>query len=431
MKINHLFEARGEYFKRSADDYVVALASTNSSNPPFVFVIALDRVSIKDSANLLVLKINTAKFKPLLGAKYSTFGQSIVQENLWNNLYRYIYNPRYLDSYENEDVFYDFTYELKTNKSYLEKEQICKFYYAKNVNELSRILVGNLKIPPHLIIDITGVEFAQAAKADLHVGDTEVMYPDNMRKSRLSEIMKLIGEANKRVISHGLGVITKGKMIIAPITSVKTIGLYYHSTRSITIDPAAKVSSEALNTILHEYGHKWFYEHLSKDQHAQIKAKFSEVYSPAAKKELSKDQMDFAITRGKAIQDALKTLKVGDILTYNGRKNKFKQMQPFTIEVVTPAEMKVSYNGNYGKAHLKGSPVAFFDNGFVKNGKLLSTGVEAPATATEKVIDQSWFPTLYSRKNYEEWFAEIFAAYLEDKLTYQPVVDFLKQYLTK
>ena len=106
-------------------------------------------------------------------------------------------------------------------------------------------------------------------------------------------------------------------------------------------------------------------------------------------------------------------------------------MQPFTIEVVTPAEMKVSYNGNYGKAHLKGSPVAFFDNGFVKNGKLLSTGVEAPATATEKVIDQSWFPTLYSRKNYEEWFAEIFAAYLEDKLTYQPVVDFLKQYLTK
>ena len=356
MKINHLFEARGEYFKRSADDYVVALASTNSSNPPFVFVIALDRVSIKDSANLLVLKINTAKFKPLLGAKYSTFGQSIVQENLWNNLYRYIY---------------------------------------------------------------------------LHVDDTEVMYPDNMRKSRLSEIMKLIGEANKRVISHGLGVITKGKMIIAPITSVKTIGLYYHSTRSITIDPAAKVSSEALNTILHEYGHKWFYEHLSKDQHAQIKAKFSEVYSPAAKKELSKDQMDFAITRGKAIQDALKTLKVGDILTYNGRKNKFKQMQPFTIEVVTPAEMKVSYNGNYGKAHLKGSPVAFFDNGFVKNGKLLSTGVEAPATATEKVIDQSWFPTLYSRKNYEEWFAEIFAAYLEDKLTYQPVVDFLKQYLTK
>jgi hypothetical protein len=330
--------------------------------------------------------------------------------------------PELLKASEDFDAFVK---SFKEYKDALEKDGVFKTYTYANVNQLIKALLTTFKMHTAVVNSLTGVDINETEDlVHQKIGDTELIFPDNMRGKRIEEITSLISEGNNVIIKAGLGVLTKVRMIVAPISG-NIIGLYYPGTKNIKIDPSAKATKSALKTILHEYGHKWYYEQLTQEGRDRIDAKYKEVFANMPTPEISPERAAQLTQYAKNIHSLVTTINVGDEVTYVGKSKKFKQASPFTVTANTGNALTItSHINQYYK--LSGPAQSFINNGFAVNGKMLA--VEYPKTNHAEISD-GWFPTKYSEKDSHEWYSELFSYYLLGMLKDAEVIDFVKSTL--
>ncbi len=422
MKISSIHESKFNYFvSKASTENVVSIVKTSFNNPPSIFGYTSDGKKFIDSNAIIVLKINSSKFKPLRYARYNEIGKEASNLNLidvYNNLIRFLDRPKLL---ADESNFKMFTSAMEKYSSALEKDGVFKIYKFSNSTDLLKSLVTELKIQPEAIKRAFDLDVKE--QQDLpwkKIGKTEIVVPDNMRKNRISDIEKLVYVSNGILKDAGLEKLTDVKMLIVPIGG-KAIGHYYPESKLIKIDPSAKATKYGVKTILHEYGHKLFYEFLNSQQQKDISEKFIDVYS---NKSPTQQNIKNILQVSSSIKDLMKDVHPGNQIEYIGRKKKFKENSPYTVEEIGENNLKLKSINNPWYT-LSGALHSFINNGFSTNGKNLS--IDIPES--EEKINPGWFPTEYSKTNYHEWFSEIFAYVLLGLVKEKEVVNFVKSFL--
>lgn len=428
MKLNQLFEARGDTWVPKGGEFAVSVVNNSRSNPPTVFMFAADKMPIKDSKNIILLKINAPRFKELRYGRYHNLPYLDSSHNttqVYNNLSRFIDRP---DVLSNTEDFAKFVSSYDEYHEALEKDGVFKSYKFTSVTQLAKALITTFKMHIAVVNKATGIDINETEDlVHQKIGDTELIFPDNMRGKRIEEITRLVTEANKVIENAGLDILTKVRMIVASING-KIIGLYYPQTKNIKIDPSANATKTAMKTILHEYGHKWYYEQLSPQGKEIVYNKYMEVSKKVPQKEISPERAKELTQYAMNVKSLLQTIKPGDEIGYVGKSRKFKEAAPYAVVYNTIQELSIisQVRKTYS---LTGKSQSFINNGFTHNGKLLAVDRGPGTTGPE--IEPGWFPTEYSRKDGHEWYAELFAHYLMGQLKEQEVIDFVKSTLNK
>ena len=424
MKIHQLLEASTSVYLKKGGDIASSMMKGYAGNPPTFFILAADGQPIATSTNILFFKVNTAKFKEL-NYGFRSFGRTSEQQlEIGNNIVNHLNHP--LD-FTKPDVLSTFLTNLEKHKAWLETYGAFKVLNFNNASALSKMIILKYNMHPSTIEKMTGIHLDTAVEATHRVGNSELIFPDNIRKAKIDEITQLVTTVNSIVDNAGVGIITKCRLFVAPIPG-NTIGLYYPGTGQMKIDPGARYSKNAVHTMLHEYGHKFFFEQMSNETRQAVRAKFSVLFRDRTHRIVSPEKAQQLAQGLNNVKAATSKLAVGDTLEYVGRKPTLKKGSPYTITELSPTMMRIA-SAERGMGKFSGVPSLFVNAGFVHNGVAIETPKTPDGEATPLDIDLGWFPTQYSKTNYEEWWAELFAFTLEGRIKDPEVIDYIKSLL--
>lgn len=416
-----LLEARGNYYKfNTTDDLATAIVMNKSVNPISFAVVSADGAPIDRSENVILIQAFPRKINAFEKANHinTRTDEGVAFYTLLKYYFRRASTPQYLAL-------------LKTFGKKLVSEGLLKIHTFPSAQKAAIHGMTKLKLHPQVLSTAFGVSSIESLIGDsqedghhVSIGDTILYYPDNMRKNRLDGIVASIEKANKILESKGFGFLTKGKMIVAPITAQSTAALYFPTEKMIKIDPGTKFAKDTISNTLHEYGHKLYYEFLSTKARDAIRSMYTTAITSTPTSDYgARSNIQKEISR--RVSEIAKNLIVpGDELVYKGRKKDFKRASPFTITSVD------AERGYMRAATASGSPIAgpiesFFNKGFEIKGKPLK--IDLRDIEEETKDREGWFPSVYSRKNHEEWFSEIFAHYLLGETNSKDIASFIKE----
>jgi hypothetical protein len=205
------------------------------------------------------------------------------------------------------------------------------------------------------------------------------------------------------------------KLFNKPIYFVKSIGnklgFYELAAKDIKIAYTASNDERTRFTILHEYGHKYFYEFFN--QQAEVRDKYKELLHSGTGYSSSTSGKDTELK----VDELKSNLKVGDVLISNTNKNKGE----WTVITIRSSGVVIleQVDENNAKRQIKGPLVAFMQGNTwtSKNEKIANILKHSSIIQKHEMTDtDSWFPTKYSESASYEWFAELFALYISGKL---------------
>ena len=137
-----------------------------------------------------------------------------------------------------------------------------------------------------------------------------------MRASRKQSLLSMLDKVHKHLAGAGMDKVFTGDIRFVKMKE-KAAGLYYRISKDIRITPDANNSKSVVFTIIHEFGHKHYYEFLSEDQRKMIETKFWELKR--------------AGNRYKPAENGIADIPVGTFLEYIGRSSKFKKIRFFNV----------------------------------------------------------------------------------------------------
>jgi hypothetical protein len=228
-----------------------------------------------------------------------------------------------------------------------------------------------------------------------------------MRPNRKKSLMDMLKQVHDYLTKAGLDKSFSGDFRFIKQRS-GVAGTYRRETKDIGISPDADNSKSVVYTLIHEFGHKHFFEVMTEAQRQTVMAKFKELKSAGVR---------YAAPAG--IQQAVERLTPGVNLVYSGTKRALKAIG--TFEVVPARE--------YGKISLKGAGKVFTgpkEMFITQDWKVLQAGVDAlPDVQEYEETTSGWFPTKYAETIYYEWEAELFTYHVLGNLTGEPEVWFV------
>jgi hypothetical protein len=279
-----------------------------------------------------------------------------------------------------------------------------------------KIVSTDLKIALHHVEEYFG-SAPESSEGDIRIGNSVLYFPEGARASNVEILKTLVETIYKDLESKGLS-----KLFNGPIRFVKSLGNllgYYDLTsKDIKIAYSAKNDKRTEYTVMHEYGHKYFYEFIP-DKKEFITNKYKELMKANGGHDDS--------SQAKEIKDReenfLKSLKAGDIFVSTRRKYKGE----WVVEVVEPRLKRIALTKVGEPENKISGPVSVFLNPDwqAKNPDLAVIQYRAPKKH-ELGETSAWFPTKYSEKNQSEWFAELFSFYMRGNLSGEPA-EFMKE----
>ncbi len=420
-----LLEADQKYHMDETKNVFYVSNTTKRKTECPLILISADGQPLVSSKKIAAIRIATRGFNNLMAhyydGRYNTTGanpfagmDSLTKVELNNNLLRYLGSPYTLRFDNGNQKLLPF---LKANSAMF-KGIVSVEYFNDIVSASKWMLTKFPHMGTHVIYSAFGLTIENMADASDAVGDSHIVFPPSIRETRKADIKKLVETAFDILTKRNLGFLTKGRVIVKPLAG-KVVGLYTVLSRTISIDPSAKASKEALQTILHEYGHKLWYEKMPDEPRRIIKQKYKSLIQSGEKIEVSMEDR-----RADAIKYILANIKIGDTVEFTGRGDN-RKYSPYTVQSIkTGYDPKIVLASNaYPKVTLSGSPLILHNEKFIVGGKNLIADKENNG---KKLVQDGWFPTGYSMTSEEEWWAECFSYYLLGQLTMPD----LKQFVT-
>lgn len=221
----------------------------------------------------------------------------------------------------------------------------------------------------------------------------EIQMPEKMKEKRKKELLNFIEKMNNIFNEKGLGQYISGKIIFTKLPGDQ-IGNYVKNTGEILMNPETILNPRTLKVLLHEFGHKYWFEILNEQERNQLIKIHDKMKS------------EFDILS----KDVIKNIKTNDILVYDGDREDLQ------------GEWKItSLNGS--RAYLSNNEISFdhnlpnlIRNGFYPKSFDSKTHTKPFISHSFSGVSEMYFPTQYSENNIFEWFAEIFTLWLTDQL---------------
>lgn len=287
-------------------------------------------------------------------------------------------------------------------------EDFKQFFIIKelpNLKSIYQYLKFEMRIPEALIhyyfkFDTSMVE---NELENVQIGQSKILFPDNIKEKNKEDIIELVKTAQTFLNNKNVGFLLYGNISIVKLSN-RTLGDYNSSTNTIRIDYNAKKSKTALLTIFHELGHRLLDKFLNYNVFDQIRNKYREVMQNAIKsrEQFHTNDLIYLIDKSVTASDAIKNADY------------------FVIEKIKPARNDIKYNvvaikdNNQGAYFTIGD--AIMQRYFSKNPNK-QQNKEEQRTSEQIPFKDSWIPTSYAKTNSNEWFCEMFAAYIGNILT--------------
>ena len=295
-----------------------------------------------------------------------------------------------------------------------------------------RYLTTDLKMPLVYYVDAFGeVSEAEGTDHSEHVEyfhGAKLFFPEAMRENRRIAMRHMLGKVYDHLKQVNLTNIFKCDIRFAT-QLMKTAGRYHIDTKDIRIQPNAEDSDAVVYTLIHEYGHKHFFETLSADQRAAIKNKFDQL---GVEKAVTRTM--FRKEFRSVTEFAKQHFSAGTTLEWLGKNTKkLQRTDTFVVRSFVGDELKFVNLRNkiVWTAHFNKQGAEHFFDKWAVNGKKISPPDELRAEEISDryhAVSDQWFPTLYSTTNCIEWYAESFAFYVLNHLHGKPK-DFFAQFI--
>lgn len=382
------------YYKKSASGDVLTVSTQNKqgNSPQSLYFYSLDNKPINESSHLYAVITAGRKLSEYISNNPEERSDAIFGKA---NLYSIILKPT---SYDN----------LETMQMHPQFFKIVELHGASNIYHY---VTTTLKLPvvfynEYFILPTEDENDSHYIKFN----NAKVFFPTNMRESRKQECLKFLSNIYKLLSKHNLQKLFDVEIRFVNIGK-KNIGQYEKLSKSIKIEPNVKDSYQTEYTILHELGHKYWYEIMSSSERDVVKNKFRDL-----------------VNSGKRLSDLLKlnknsepsdmpNFKNGDIIIYHGNQRKFKNKR-YEVSILDDGHIRArEINGN---TVLSGPRSSFYQFNIKGNDQIQKI------ESDEKRDSLSWFPTNYSGTDAEEWFAESFAFYILNKIKNEEVYNFWK-----
>lgn len=382
------------YYKKSSFGDVLTVSTQNKQgySPQSLYFYSLDDKPIKESSHICAVITAGRKLSEYISNNPDERSAAIFGKA---NIYSIISKPT---SYDNLETMYMYP-------------QFFKIVELNGASNIYHYLTTTLKIP----VAFYNEYFILPTEDDndnqyIKFHNAKVFFPSNMRESRKQECLKFLFNIYKLLSSHNLQ-----KLFDVEIRFMKigknNIGQYENLSKSIKIEPNVKDSFQTEYTILHELGHKYWYEIMSSSERDIVNNKFRELVNSG------KRLADILKLNKNAEPTNIPNFKNGDIIVYHGNQRKFKNKR---YEVSILNDGRVRAREINGVKVLSGPRSAFYQ--FNIEGNEPIQNIESD----EKKDSLSWFPTKYSGTDADEWFAESFAFYILNKIKNEEVYDFWK-----
>lgn len=252
--------------------------------------------------------------------------------------------------------------------------------------------------PPELT---QGTHYQEFHKARL-------FFPEAMREARKQALLAMLEEVRQFLVNAGLERVFSGDIRFVKQKS-RAAGLYYLDTKDMRIEPDVNNSKAVVYALLHEFGHKHYYEFLPEEQHRLVAQKYYELRRAGVRFE------DASAEDRKA---ASQRLIPGAKLKYIGKTRKLRAIGEFEV-VPSKRYGKISIKG--GDATFTGDPDAFLTQDWQLVGDEQGIAVSSGTLSDNfNLVSSSWFPTKYSETSYTEWYAECFAIFVLKHLEGEP-----------
>ena len=297
--------------------------------------------------------------------------------------------------------------------------RIFKMFDLHGAEHIFKFTTTDLKMPINLYQQIFGEPPELKGKhffQQLH--NARVFFPDNMRASGKRNMLDVLETVYQHLNQAEFGSLFRGDIRVIQLPG-RSAGLYYLKAKDIRIKPRITKSKDVIFDLIHEYGHKYWYEDMDAPDRQTAVALYNELRGSRVKHE--KD------TRGEEeIARLSSQIKPGMIIDYVGRKEIFKKQTPYKIMHVKGTKyLAVSSKSR----QMWGTISGLFND---RKWKVRDVDLEMPSEPTSKydIVSKQWFPTKYSQKTDREWWAELFAFHVLGHLEGTPE-EWMRQILGK
>jgi hypothetical protein len=300
-----------------------------------------------------------------------------------------------------------------------------EFFKVKEVSgrgEIYRHLTVDLKMPQKSWENYFGdvPEVAEDAYTAFH--NAKVFFPTGTREKRKESLLSVLEPVFNYLSAHNLQDVFSGTVRFIRLRA-GVVGQYDPRTKDLDVSPNANHTSQVTFTLLHELGHKHFFEVLPQSVRDAIKTKFLELRHS---EEFNQTDSKTALNQQKISE----LIHPGSILGYNGKQRMMKKFHYFKVDsikgddvkIVPPGDLPyIANNKRWISATIPASLLFGGDWTVVDP----STRNETPIAQMSKmdIRSDNWFPTDYSKTNHAEWYAECFAFFCIGNLN-GPVKDF-------
>ena len=399
-----VFEAKRFAYYRKLDGGGLGFTSTSGGVLSHVFFPA-DSYELKDSEDIYVIVAAPGRIKKAIDSHQGYLGMDKEESEIEriDRLYRFWYLERPGNMTVNlVSKVQDYPEFFKTTR-------------LKGRQKIFKFLTTDLKMntfqfkhyfgdPPEEISDEHATKFHNAT----------VLVPEDMSERIYNVTMGNLEQVFQLLTRGGLGFVFGCTIRFYDIKK-SILGDYMPDRDEMRVRPSLRKGEMVIYTLLHEFMHRWWYQHSTLPQREEIRQMFRYQKGQG---EVHRDEQ--ATDLYFAAMDAFNP---GDRLEYIGRKREIKAKGP--VYVIRDIDL----NG-VASIYAENDTTRFIRMRIPVTSLIQMTNkwrkVDGQTTFKKKadyeMESSQWFPTKYSMTDEEEWWSEISALWLMGKLKGMPMV---------
>lgn len=298
---------------------------------------------------------------------------------------------------------------------------IFKIIDLRGAAEIFKFVTTDLRLPVVVYRQFFGEPPKLAKKDTQKFHNAQVFFPETARASTRKAMAEVLELVYQQLKGAGFEFLFHGDIRFVPLGG-KQMGNYSVQGQDIRVSPRIKASKKVLFNLIHEYGHKLWYEYLSEETKKVVKSKYIELFRSRIRHQKDIKQKD-------ETERLMKQFSPGMTIEYMGRKEGFKKYKFFKITKITGDKFEAVATRGISRPVLAGSLLLLFKP---RRWRVVDHETEFPSEPTQlyDLESEQWFPTKYSETDHEEWLSELFAFHVLGNLQGEPE-EWMRQILGK
>lgn len=416
------------YCRKTNDNKTAFIINGTGSNPPSYIIQSVENCPLADAQHYNFIVTKPISFKKWFQTFYS-YDRDKNGKPITNQDRQFAISLRTVISYPSNMSADNKDYQLFQKEFIpfvLKNPDIFKIQRVAK-QDLFKVLATKMgQDKAEFFYKIVGIEKGTLQiKGDWKIHELEISYEDKVSDKTRKDLEDIFEDAYVLLKKHKVHKVMSGNCFVTKALPAKIWGLYRVLTDTLDVSANVKNSEDSLHTIIHELGHRYWYKIMDASKRKLVIDLYTSNILKREPEKVSKDLDKYIKIFNKAKQEE-------SLIYYYGSKRKWKANNPWQVSSVSDNHLVIFPIQTERRVRtlksLAGAPMDFVTGDWSVDGKLIGKDKSESGTKSKEFSD-SVFPSDYSRKNIEEFFAEIFAYYIQGFYKNKEMLEFMKKVL--